>query len=444
MIIIIVIIFIAVFLGKNIAQTSYDIPFFIVIGLMVSIVTFLRPDLGLLIIIFSMLLSPEIKVGSIPGRDIVLRLEDFLLIIITFTWLARTAINKELGLFRSTPLNVPIGIYIATCIVLTLRGIILGYVIPLKGFFYLFKYIEYFVLYFMVANQVRTRSQIKMFIVAFILTCFITCIYANLHIGLVSRATAPFEGAGEPNTLGGYLVFMLAILMGIFLYSTSKKTKFFLAMIGIFFILPAFLFTLSRTSYIAVVPMWFSLIIFGQRKVMLISILLLAVFLGLVFMPYPVKERIKYTFTARSEQIRPASMLGMELDPSASARIRSWEDIWKKSEHKILGYGVTGFGFIDGQYMRILAEMGIIGLCIFLFLLWAIFKNGLDVFLMVRDKLFKGISLGFLSGFVGLVFFNVGANGFILTRIMEPFFFMAAIVMLLPMIPQSEEYTRCN
>ena len=214
-----------------------------------------------------MLLSPEIKVGSLPGRDIVIRLEDFLLIIVAFTWLVKTAIRKELGLFRRTSLNLSIGIYISICVVLTLRGMLLEYVIPVKGFFYLLKYIEYFVLYFMVVNQIQTKKQIELFTIAFLLTCAITCIYANLHIGTVARLTAPFEGAGEPNTLGGYLVFMLAVVMGIFLYSDSTKVKLYLGGLALFFILPAFLFTLSRTAYIAVVPMWLSLIIWGPKTV---------------------------------------------------------------------------------------------------------------------------------------------------------------------------------
>jgi len=33
------------------------------------------------------------------------------------------------------------------------------------------------------------------------------------------RASAPFEGAqGEPNTLGGYLIFMLSLMVGLALY----------------------------------------------------------------------------------------------------------------------------------------------------------------------------------------------------------------------------------
>jgi len=42
-----------------------------------------------------MLLSPEIVVASTPMREVTLRLEDFLIPLLIFGWLARTAVYKE-------------------------------------------------------------------------------------------------------------------------------------------------------------------------------------------------------------------------------------------------------------------------------------------------------------------------------------------------------------
>ena len=78
----------------------------------IFIVSFVKIEWGLYILIFSMLLSPEFTIGetvrSSLGRGITLRFEDFLLIVIGFSWFARNAVNKELGLFLKTPLNRPI------------------------------------------------------------------------------------------------------------------------------------------------------------------------------------------------------------------------------------------------------------------------------------------------------------------------------------------------
>jgi O-antigen ligase len=128
------------------------------------------------------------------------------------------------------------------------------------------------------------------------------------------------------------------------------------------------------------------------------------------------------------------------LDSSSSARILSWQESledWKKTP--ILGRGVSGHGFIDGQYIVILVETGIIGLFAFLWLLWSIYKNSLRIHQEVHDKLYKGLTLGFIAGFVGLTIHAITANTFIIIRIMEPFWFMAAMVMMLPGIEEKEE-----
>ena len=49
-----------------------------------------------------------------------------------------------------------------------------------------------------------------------------------------------------------------------------------------------------------------------------------------------------------------------------------------------------------------------------------------------------GLALGFVAGTVGLLGHALGANTFIIVRIMEPFWFFAAIVVALPGLPDAE------
>src|SRR4029450_3176600 len=83
----------------------------------------LRNDFGIYVVTFAMLLSPECAAGGArggggiaQGRTIIVRSEDFVLIVIGLAWLAKTAVNKELGLVAKTPLNRPIVLYIAATI----------------------------------------------------------------------------------------------------------------------------------------------------------------------------------------------------------------------------------------------------------------------------------------------------------------------------------------
>ncbi len=52
----------------------------------------------------------------------------------------------------------------------------------------------------------------------------------------------------------------------------------------------------------------------------------------------------------------------------------------------------------------------------------------------LRDSDEHGLVLGFLAGTAGLLTHAIGADSFIIVRIMEPFWFFAGIVTMLPML----------
>jgi hypothetical protein len=54
------------------------------------------------------------------------------------------------------------------------------------------------------------------------------------------------------------------------------------------------------------------------------------------------------------------------------------------------------------------------------------------------DELYKGLTLGFIAGFIGLTIHAVTANTFIIIRIMEPFWFFTGIIMMLPTLKKME------
>ncbi|MBU0479203.1 O-antigen ligase family protein [bacterium] len=425
-----VFIFLSLILGKLVATTSTYMPLLLVVGVSVLILALIRIDYALFLLIFSMLLSPELGAGTAGGRDITIRVEDILLAVITFAWLGRIAINNKLGVFAKTPLNKPIAFYSLICVLSTSIGIITGRVDVLKGTFFVLKYIEYFLLYFMVVNTINSKKQIKMYLTALFITCFLVSIYGMSQIG-TGRVSAPFEGeVGEPNTLGGYMIFIMALTLGLLVYIKSKRIKYsLLALIAS--IVPPFLFTLSRASYVALFPMYFSIIWFGKVKSKLVLVFIVIVLLGLFFVPKEVKKRIEYTFKPQREaQVKIGNIT---LGPSTSARIISWKtgiEDWKN--HPILGYGTTGYAFIDGQYFKTLIESGILGLIGLIWIIIAAIKNALRNLKQQSEPLYKGLCLGFLAGAVCLSAHALGANTFIIIRIMEPFWFVAGMVMALP------------
>jgi O-antigen ligase len=249
------------------------------------------------------------------------------------------------------------------------------------------------------------------------------------------RVSAAFEGeVGEPNTFGGYLVFMMAVLTGLLVTSSYLYQRCAYGLLLFLFAIPLF-YTQSRSSYLAAIPAFLSFIWIFERKYWIIPALLL---LGLslpYIAPQPAKERVSYTFTQGRERRDVVTIAGIKLDTSTSDRLRSWQEASKDwIKHPVLGFGVTGYRFVDAQYVRVVTETGFLGLIVFFILLATIFREALKVKQTATDPLHKGLAGGFLAGFVGLLFHAIGANTFIIVRIMEPFWFTAAMVIMIPEI----------
>ena len=86
---------------------------------------------------------------------------------------------------------------------------------------------------------------------------------------------------------------------------------------------------------------------------------------------------------------------------------------------------------MDAQYPRILVETGICGMLAFAWLVYTLFHVGLSTWRYAQDDLLRGLSAGLIAGFVGLLVHAIGANTFIIVRIMEPFWFLTGIVIAL-------------
>ena len=415
-------------------------------ALSIFTIAFLKSEIALYILIFSMLLSPEILVGGMEGgvaasRGLTLRFDDFLLVIIGFGWFARTAIYKDLGLFLRTPLNKPVFFYLLACVVSTGLGTMMERVSAKTGFFYVLKYFEYFIVYFMVVNHIEDREQVKRYTFCILLTCFIISAYCMLQIPAGGRLTAPFEGErGEPNTLGGYLIFAGALAAGMFSVTKDLKGKILLGGLIMAIFLP-YLYTESRSSYLAFVPTYVALSFMNKKRGLMIWLLVLGLALSPLVLPSNVLERILYTFT-QPEQTGQIVIGDTRIDTSASARLKSWkEGLEDVPNHPLIGYGVTGYAFMDAQFPRVLVETGILGLIAFAYLLYSIFKISIPRVRELQDDYFRGIAIGFLAGYIGLLFHALGANTFIIVRIMEPFWFMLAIVVVLPSLESQETGT---
>jgi O-antigen ligase len=245
------------------------------------------------------------------------------------------------------------------------------------------------------------------------------------------RVSAPFEGEiGEPNTFGGYLVLMGAVAVALMDCLRDVRVRLGLAALLVVLII-SLIYTQSRASYLAVIPAYLVIAFFSRKRFYLLAALILAIAFSPLIVPRVAKERMAHTFT-QPEEKGQIQFGRLRLDTSASSRIMGFKEAisaWRKSP--FVGYGVTGFRFMDAQYPRILVETGIIGMLAFAWLVYALFHVGLGAWRDERDDLIRGLAVGLIAGLVGLLVHAIGANTFIIVRIMEPFWFLAGIVIAL-------------
>lgn len=411
-----------------------------------ALFAFFSPRLSLVLLLFSMLLSPEIGFGAVDAsRSLVVRYDDIFIAIIFMSWFARTAIFKHKAFITSTPVQTPIMLYTALCVVSTAMGVIRGDINWKASSLYVLKYVEYFLLFFMTVNIVDSEEEIRKYMKYGVVVAVIVTVYAYFYYymsGITARATAPFEAPignpeeSEPASLGGYYLIVFGVLLGLISEGPVKTQLLsFLLMAGAF---PAFLFTYSRASYIGFAAMVPALLVLtAKRRLFLIGFIAAGVLsFGLTpAVKSRVMERITMTYSGVYATHSFNTALGgqLKLEESAAARVWSLKRVLfeRLPARPIFGWGVTGIGIGDTQYALVLGELGLLGACLFIWMIYRLFRTAFTVYRAYKTPLIRALALGFIISLVGLLFQALGVNTFIIVRIMEPFWFLAALLSVL-------------
>ncbi len=210
----------------------------------------------------------------------------------------------------------------------------------------------------------------------------------------------------------------------------------------IFLAIIPILFSQSRGTWTAIVPCYLTFLIISKKKALLGIVLILTLIIGPFIIPKAVKERFAYTFEKQKGWAAQyqEKVGGVTLDTSTSERISSMKRALEAYvKHPIFGYGITGWRFLDAQYLKTLVETGILGITALGFLLYAILRETRKVYKSTEDKFYKGVSMGFFAGSIAMITHAIGANTFIIVRIMEPFCFLMAIVVSIHQVQEAEK-----
>jgi hypothetical protein len=401
-------------------------------------ITLFNPSVGLFLLIVTMLFSPEIPFGQVERRVIIVRYDDVLIILCLISWIISKVI-KSGNFFTFTPLDKPILFFLLVCAISTSRGVLIKQVgHTAKAFFYVLKLAEYFLIFYLVVNLVKTKKLVVFYIYTFFVSCLVVCYIGFRQIqGGVGRVTLPFEGIAEPNTYGGYLLFMFGMLLSFAFYGPKKLPRI-ISIPLLLLVIYNFSYTLSRGSWLAFFPVLFTVVIQLPRTKKITGLIILGlVILSVPYMPSRIKKRMQSTFQDRGSRGTFVDMpgFGLEkrivgLDSSAGSRVEKFRHImtyWQ--EYPIFGLGITGAGFVDSQVMRTLGELGIMGLLAFIWIFKSVYSEVVVVKKYFKNTFIQAITTGYISGIVGLLIHSMTANTFLIIRIMGPFWFFTGLIM---------------
>ena len=194
-----------------------------------------------------------------------------------------------------------------------------------------------------------------------------------------------------PNHYGAFYANFVFIAFGLFFYEKKLLRKG--CLIGIICLtIYSLVYTYSRGAYIALIAGFLLLGAIKERKLLILLALFLIFWRALV--PISVVERVDMTHQEDGE-----------LEDSAAIRIGLWQAATRMfTESPLIGRGFNTFQYTfkgevwkdtHNYYLKVLVELGILGLISFIMFLIAAFKVGWKLYSEAPDGIFKGLGLGF-------------------------------------------------
>lgn len=427
-------------------------------GITAFCITILRLEYGLIMLVFTLPWTFQIKVATIAGAPFKVGSDDVILFGMILGWLAHMA-TKKVGPFPPSSLNLPIVAFVTSA---GLSFISLGLaqrpaVLAICGL-HLFKWIQFVLIYFIVLRVVNTEEQAKRFVILTLISCVIILVAqmaltatghyggeVRLSSGEIARLYIP--GVESNSVLGGYYLLYYGIILSM-LISTGIRHKGLIIALTVALSLGIF-FTYGRANYLGMATVLLVLTITGGGvRVRLPFIFLIISLCAMVYFLPNVVERVSMTVTMETGGL-------LKFEESARERLYNWRwalNVFTESPtNPIIGIGFWGSRFhgtwglstIHNQYLSYLIELGVIGFIIFCWLMKRVFSQILLLSrLSAEDHFSKAVSMGFLAGLTGILVASFFGELLESPRILGPFWFMTALMVVLRDTKELEEEER--
>lgn len=348
-------------------------------------------------------------------------------IILLSIWLLKI-INNEKYSFKKTKLDLPLILF--TLVLILSLFISNTKMISLQDFIIFFSYI---LIFFIITNNLNKKLYFNSFIYLFFIISLLVSIYTIIQYydfdPYLSDLHSLTSTIGQKNWVSNYLAMIFPLVFSYFLLEQTKKDKI------IYFIFLSILYVTlmicqSRGIWISIIfTVLIGIFLIYKFKLFKIFqenqkwlILLLVTFL-IITLTYSKDNFLnKSTITVHQKALSTFN----EQDPSINMHILNWKiTIEMIKEKPLLGSGIGTFkmnyldyqaeflkdnpyyikysgkaGEAHNEYLQIWAELGVIGLGLFLLIFYFFYKTIIDFYNNNKNVKEKIITLGLVMGII--------------------------------------------
>ena len=429
----------SIFIFLAIKSLLFSLIFVVVLA--VVLVFYQKPEIGIYLIIISILGGQLLKINFETG-DSGLLISDILIPFFLLIWILRLVIRKEK--IPSTLIGPPLFLFLSLAILSLLNGLRffeLNQIIISS--FYLIRLLSYGLLFF-VSATIFSRNErgiywlknimIASFSLFAIIGIFQLIYFPDLsnwaykfgwdpHIGRL------FSTFLDPNFAGAFLTVGFIISLALIFYTKSIEGRIILSVTAILTLVSTIL-TYSRSTYLFLFISFFIFSIIKSRKLLLLGIAVLIILLLI--------------FPRSLERIQG----GFDIDESAKARFESWGNtITIIRDHPLLGVGYNSFRYAQNDYgfgdkssisragagsdssmLLIFATTGIFGLLSYLVFYFSALIKTKKVFTYSNSPQKRAFALALFSILIGLIFHSVFVNSLFYPALMIPIFIILGLI----------------
>ncbi len=273
-------------------------------------------------------------------------------------------------------------------------------------------YVEMFLFALVVASAIREKSQVRLLllVMAFSVLLVNRSVYSTLSGRDLSHFSYDVRDAGPLGYAGVNGLAAFEAMVATFLLGTFSFVKKIWAKVGILLLVVTcsycLLFSFSRGGYLGLIVGMVTVGLFKSRWLLVAAAVLVLGWQTLL--PASVQQRIKMT-TEDAEE-------GQQFDSSSQQRIELWKDALDLfKQNPVTGAGFETYSHIGrvgtfrdthNYYIKVLAEMGVVGLALYLVLLWKLARTGIRLFYNAVDPFWRAVGLGFTGLLVSVLIMN--------------------------------------